>query len=235
MVTLDLDGRIRCLDNQICPDIVYRPGDEIEKVISIYKRIGNVRDSVERNVADEYRKDELTDRLDTIYFKWIGELNRMGDGIDDEILRLIEMDVDNEKLERTFMNPSGRDQYLDVTYGNSFGTETPGTNEEYPLFSDAPTPLPIISNYNSGKKDHDFPEYSGEVRRNYLELSSSSRQIARGVEFLEKHGYLNPKRSLERLEELENKISLESDEWIKDELTENIDLLRNSFLSYLQC
>jgi len=29
---------------------------------------------VERNITEGYRKDELNDKLDTIYFKWIGKL-----------------------------------------------------------------------------------------------------------------------------------------------------------------
>ncbi len=229
MVTLDLGRRIECMDNQICPDIVYRLGNDVDKAISIYRCIGSVRDSVERNVTEEYRKDELTDKLDTIYFKWIGELNRMGDGIDDETLRLIERDVDHEKLERDIMNPPGRNQYLEVNYRNSFGNGPLRNDDE--LVSPTPIPLQIEGNYNSGNRDSDFPENSAEDRRSYLECSPSSRQIARGIEFLEKHGHLNPEASLKRLEKLESELHLESDEWVRGELEESLYLLRNSFLN----
>ncbi|RLJ01029.1 MAG: hypothetical protein DRP06_00525 [Candidatus Aenigmatarchaeota archaeon] len=133
------------------------------------------------------------------------------------------------------MDTSGRIQYLEINYGNSFGANIRGSGEEDSLFLSTPIPLQIRGNYNSRKKDSDFQEYSGGDKRNYLEYSPSSRQIARGVEFLERYGHLNPEASLKRLKKLENGLYQESDKWIREELTDSINLLRACFSSDINC
>ena len=228
MVTLDLDGRIRCLDNQICPDIVYSPyGTDIDKASKIYEHIQNLERSIERNIGVPEEKSKLSNQLGEIYFDWIGKLK-----IDNEKLKIIEADVEYAQIERK-LKESEKIERRDIE------VDAYESRKRLPVIKyQNETEEGVNSLVDWDKKEKEFyAERETEIQElfekryykyeDYSELDPSSMYLVREVKFLERYGCSNPKRSLERLKELESKLSLESDEWLRNELIDKIELLKS--------